>query len=537
VKLYLCAVDFEKAFDSVDRKLLWDALQHAGIGGTMLRAIQAMYADVPVCVNTAEGLSGCFQSVLGVKQGCPLSPLLFGIFLDDFEKYLLSNAAEAATLPSLAGCTVPPLLFADDMFLIALTPAGLNTQLEALQAYCDSKKLTVNTAKTQVMILRPGGGSSSKLAAGEVFTYAGSQLEVVSSIKYLGLTFSQLSKQHGFASCADVLAKAGRQAMFAMRRRAWELGACLPEQQCMLFDVFVKPVLSYGCEVWGVDLLGRADCSSVERVHRWFCRHIQGLPKQVASAVSLAELGREPLHLFWVQQLVRFWNRLLGSLAEPDRLLGRAFEDNLALMREGTDLATGSPCWCRRWQQFLQSAPTDSGTLVWLTELRDSDVLERARAAHHRQSVQPAETKTTSKTTTPQLQQHSAAAPMPAATHPGSSTAVAPFAVPGGAGGSPACLASLGMGLVGAAPHQTQPRPGHDVGPPNAESPPAAAGTCCTTNKFAYYLENVRGDLPLSQLAPTYAKSPTFRTAPPLAASGAVAMTFALNANIICQRS
>jgi len=254
-------------------------------------------------------------------------------------------------------------------------------------------------------------------------------------------------------------------------------------------------------------LLG-TECSSVERVHRWFCRRLQGLPTQVSSAVALAELGRQPLRLFWVRQLVRYWNRLLASLGEPDRPLAWAFEDNLALMREGTDLATGSPCWCRRWQQFLQSAPTDSGMMVWLTELRESDVLERARAAHHRQSVQPAETKTTSKTPPAQLQQPMAAAPTPAATHRGSSPAVAPLAMPGGAGGSPARVASHGLGLVGAAPHQAQSRPGHGVGPPNAEPPPTAADTCCSTNKFAYYLEHVCGghphshSPPLSQLAP-----------------------------------
>ncbi|KAI3423711.1 hypothetical protein D9Q98_010679, partial [Chlorella vulgaris] len=191
------------------------------------------------------------------------------------------------------------------------------------QDYCNAKKLTVNAKKTQVMIMRPGGGSGNgKLAAGESFEYAGLPLEVASSTKYLGLTFSQLSKQHGFASCADVLAKAGRQAMFAMRRRAWELGACLVEQQCMLFDVFVKPVLSYGCELWGVDVLLRPDCSSVERVHRWFCRRVQGLPKQVTAAISLAELGRQPLQSFWIQQLVRFWNRLQNSAADEDRVLG-----------------------------------------------------------------------------------------------------------------------------------------------------------------------------------------------------------------------
>ncbi|KAI3432899.1 hypothetical protein D9Q98_010481 [Chlorella vulgaris] len=301
---------------------LWAALQRAGIGGTMLQAIQAMYADVPVCVRTEEGLSGCFQSVLGVKQGCPLSPLLFGIFLDDFEGHI-QQLGDAAALPQLAGRTVPPLLFADDMFLLSSSASGLQAQLHALQDYCNAKKLTVNAKKTQVMIMRPGGGSGNgKLAAGESFEYAGLPLEVASSTKYLGLTFSQLSKQHGFASCADVLAKAGRQAMFAMRRRAWELGACLVEQQCMLFDVFVKPVLSYGCELWGVDVLLRPDCSSVERVHRWFCRRVQGLPKQVTAAISLAELGRQPLQSFWIQQLVRFWNRLQNSAADEDRVLG-----------------------------------------------------------------------------------------------------------------------------------------------------------------------------------------------------------------------
>jgi len=199
-KLYICAVDLEKAFDSVDRPLLWAALQRAGIGGCMLGALQALYADVPVCVKTAEGLSSTFQSTIGVKQGCPLSPLLFGIFLDDFELHLQRTVSPAlAQLPSLCGCPVPPLLFADDMLLISTSVAGLNAQLQSLQTYCDAKKLTVNAAKTQVVIMRPGGGSGGRLAAGEKFFYVGQQLEVVSSIKYLGLTFSQLSKAHGFA--------------------------------------------------------------------------------------------------------------------------------------------------------------------------------------------------------------------------------------------------------------------------------------------------------------------------------------------------
>lgn len=204
-------------------------------------------------------------------------------------------------------------------------------------------------------------------------------------------------------------------------------------------------MLSYGCEVWGPDLLLRQDCSSVERVHRWFCRRVQGLPQQATSAVSLAELGRQPLSIRWVRQLARFWNRLQASMAEPDSLLGWALADNLALLREGSDLAAGSACWCRRWQQFLQSAPTETGTFVWLTKLDEKAVAERAAAAY--------------------LRQQSATAPQ-----------LHPAAVP---------------------PHPTPATtPAHSPFAP-AASPPSAP-----TNKFAYYLHCIRGDLPHSLPAP-----------------------------------
>lgn len=67
IKLYICAVDLEKAFDSVDRQLLWAGLRRAGIGGRMLATLQALHADVPVCVRTDEGLSSTFQSNAGYK--------------------------------------------------------------------------------------------------------------------------------------------------------------------------------------------------------------------------------------------------------------------------------------------------------------------------------------------------------------------------------------------------------------------------------------------------------------------------------------
>ena len=83
--LFTCFVDFRKAYDTVPRDLLWQKLAGLGIHGWFLNSIKSLYGSVPMAVNTPEGLSEPFECVMGVKQGCPLSPTLFGLYLDDLE--------------------------------------------------------------------------------------------------------------------------------------------------------------------------------------------------------------------------------------------------------------------------------------------------------------------------------------------------------------------------------------------------------------------------------------------------------------------
>ena len=99
-------MDFQKAYDSVPRPLLWQVMR--GIGpAVFLRAVQAMYADVTRMMNIEGCLGEAFAHCKGVKQGCPLIPTLFELFIDRFH-FMVNNWAQGQVGPQLrSGRRVP----------------------------------------------------------------------------------------------------------------------------------------------------------------------------------------------------------------------------------------------------------------------------------------------------------------------------------------------------------------------------------------------------------------------------------------------
>ncbi len=81
-------------------------------------------------MHPIEGLSARFSCGIGVKQGCPLSPLLFGLYLDGLEKHL--DAFDGDSPLQLANIVVKLLLYADDLALMLETPQGLQKQIDVL---------------------------------------------------------------------------------------------------------------------------------------------------------------------------------------------------------------------------------------------------------------------------------------------------------------------------------------------------------------------------------------------------------------------
>ena len=128
--IYCCFVDFWKAFDTMLCACLMQCLEASWCPYRYAMGIYALYESLSGKVWSPNGLSKAVACTTGGKQGCPLSPTLFGLYIADVSQYIERFGGSRACL---IGIALQILLYVDDIVLISNSPDGLQRHLNALK--------------------------------------------------------------------------------------------------------------------------------------------------------------------------------------------------------------------------------------------------------------------------------------------------------------------------------------------------------------------------------------------------------------------
>ena len=172
-------LDFQKAFDTVNYKILLTKLEHYGIRGIILDWFKSYLTDRKQYVSVNGANSSCLTVNCGVPQGWVLGPLLFLIYIND--------------LP-LSSSKLAFYLFADDTNFYCESDKThhlqrvVNTELKNVKTWLDVNRLSLNMDKTSFIIFKSPQHHLAEAVNIKVWNISIKQIKYV---KFLGVLLDE----------------------------------------------------------------------------------------------------------------------------------------------------------------------------------------------------------------------------------------------------------------------------------------------------------------------------------------------------------
>eukprot|EP00752_Nemacystus_decipiens_P015555 g13878.t1 len=269
--VFACFIDLTKAYDSVDRELLWCVLRRFGVPPKMLAVIRGFHEGMRARVRMDNGsLSDWFDVGQGLRQGCNLAPLLFNLFfaamllvcVAEFaedtrvmeDMVMIGRAVAARKKRGKGGKTgtvvvdaeaLWAMLYADDAGVVSRSTESLGKMMSVIVRVAGLFGLMVSEPKTKIMCLLPKGMEECPFAVS-----AGSQTyQQTDRFVYLGRTISADGKADMEISSRICRAwkcfRRYSEAIYDRRRIDHQL-------KVQLLQAEVVETLLYGCASWSL---------------------------------------------------------------------------------------------------------------------------------------------------------------------------------------------------------------------------------------------------------------------------------------------
>ena len=232
-------IDIKKAYDTIGWSCVIDILSRLGTPANILKCIKACITTPSFSVAVNGELAGFFASKRGLRQGDPLSPLLFMIAMEAFSRslYVAARAPNFEFHPKCEGIKLTHVSFADDIFLFAGgTTSSVRVIMDELNKFENFSGLQVNKKKSAIFL-----AGISDAIRNEMLNITGFSLGRL-PMKYLGVPLLSTRLSHN--DCQPLIDK------IMVRIQAWTSRSLSFAGRLQLLSSVLYNIQMYWCSMF-----------------------------------------------------------------------------------------------------------------------------------------------------------------------------------------------------------------------------------------------------------------------------------------------
>ena len=235
-----------------------DVLKRIMVDWKDKRMITELYMNQEEVIRVGNGESDSGIIERGVRQGCPISPLLFSIYA---EMMMIEAMDQVNDGMKVAGEVIKDVRFADDQAMVANSEAGLQKQMDSLVRTAKEYDMKINSKKTKSIVISKKENSNVSILVN------GQAIERVSRFKYLGSVVSEDGRSLEAVKERIVLAKD----VFSKTRELLTKRMSRSLKKKMI-KTLIWPVALYGCETW---TLRKEETLRLNAFEMWLWRRME----------------------------------------------------------------------------------------------------------------------------------------------------------------------------------------------------------------------------------------------------------------------
>lgn len=250
IRLVVLNLDFEKAFDRVSHQYLFKVLQKVGLPQRFIEWVGLLYRGIRSRFIVNGHLTKAVPINCGVRQGCPLSALLYVLCIEPLAQLLRRDERiRGVGIPGGGGLTSKCVLYMDDVNILCTDLLSVNRALDLTDFFGLASGSRLNRAKTQAQFYGPWTPDET----------AGLPLTVTQGQKVLGIRFDR--EGGGSLNWADLIGKVRQ------RLGLWTFRGLTMEGKVLIIKSVILPLFLLVCSVF---ILPRWVLLAVERAIFYF---------------------------------------------------------------------------------------------------------------------------------------------------------------------------------------------------------------------------------------------------------------------------